>query len=124
MLHVKGRVKQGSKRGAYFVSLYRDRIIKACGFEPFPGTLNVECQELARMPYRANFITSFTKNGKQFGAVWCYPALIFNTAAAVIMPEETQHNSHTIEVISQYCLRTKFKLKDGDYVKIDIDEAD
>ena len=124
MLHVKGRVVQGSKRGAYFVSLYKDRLVKACGFDPFPGTLNIECSDVPRMPSKANFISSFTRQGKEFGAVWCYPATIFSTAAAVVVPEETHHNQQTIEVISRRCLRTEFNLKNGDYVKVTIDGAD
>lgn len=120
---VKGRVVSGPKEGAYFVSIYRDKLKNAVGFEPFPGTLNIECNTLPRYPNRSHFISSWTEKGKKFGAVWCYPCIILNTRGAVVVPDKTQHPKNIVEVISPYCLRTKFSLRNGDYVDVEIEEV-
>ncbi|MBN3037578.1 MAG: CTP-dependent riboflavin kinase [Candidatus Diapherotrites archaeon] len=122
-LIVKGRLVQGSKEGAYWVSQYRSKLMNACGFDPFPGTLNIEANEVPRYPSKANFISSFTQEGKEFGAVWCYPCVILNARGAVVVPEATHHSTRIVEVIAPYPLKSKFDLKTGDYVEVEVDEA-
>ena len=119
-LILKGRVASGSKEGAYFISKYREKLENITGFHPFPGTLNLECTQVPRMPTRAKFISSWTDGKSSFGAVWCYPCVLLNTRGYVVVPEKARHAPNVIEIISPYCLRHKFKLKDGDYVDIEI----
>ncbi len=92
------------------------------GYDPFPGTLNIEVPVAPSFPTRSNFISSWTDSGKQFGAVWMYPAVMLNTKVTVVVPELTHHGSKVVEVISQHCLRAKFHLKDGDYVEVEVEE--
>ena len=110
-LLLKGRVVSGDKTGAYFISKYAAKMKARLGYDPFPG-----------FPTRSNFISSWTDSGKQFGAVWMYPAVMLNTKVTVVVPELTHHGSKVVEVISQHCLRAKFHLKDGDYVEVEVEE--
>ena len=121
---IKGRVTSGSKEGAYFISKYRNKLVAALGFKPFPGTLNVEVPFPPKYPMKSNFISSFTEQGKEYGAVWCYPAVILNHKCAVIVPEFSHHGSKTVEIVSVHPMRTKFGLRDGDYVTIEIEEVE
>ena len=122
-LLLKGRVVSGDKTGAYFMSQYRGKIKSKVGFDPFPGTFNIECTTVPRMPTRSHFISSWTDSGKKYGAVWVYPAIMLNTRVAVVVPEMTHHANNVVEVISDHCLRSKLNLKNGDYVEFEVNEA-
>ncbi|MCD6523326.1 MAG: CTP-dependent riboflavin kinase [Candidatus Diapherotrites archaeon] len=122
-LILKGRVVSGSKEGAYFISKYTDKLEKITKFHPFPGTLNIECNVAPNYPSRGHFISSWTEGGKRFGAVWLYPCILLNTRGYVIVPEMARHAPNIIEVISPYCLRHKFNLKDGDYLEVEVEEV-
>lgn len=122
-LILKGRVVNGDKTGAYFVSLYADRIKVKTGYDVFPGTLNIKCNDVPRFPTRSHFISSWTDRGRKFGAVWIYPAMMLNTPVHVIVPEMSHHGSEVVEVISPYCLKSKLGLKNGDYIEIEVNEA-
>ena len=122
-LILKGRVVNGDKSGAYFISQYVGKIRSKLGYAPFPGTLNIECNTTPRFPTRSHFISSWAEHGKQFGAVWIYPATMLNTRVHVVVPEMTSHASNIVEVISPHCLKSKLKLKNGDFVEIEIEAA-
>ncbi len=120
---LKGRVVSGDKTGAYFISKYAERIKSKLGYDPFPGTLNIELNHAPNLPTRSHFISSWSEAGRNFGAVWIYPSIMLNTKVFVIVPEMTHHAKNVIEIVSQHCLRTKLKLKNGDYVEIEVNEA-
>ncbi len=122
-LILKGRVVNGDKSGAYFISQYASRIKSKVGYAPFPGTLNIECATIPRFPARSHFISSWTNRGRRFGAVWIYPATVLNTRVHVVVPEMTTHASNIIEVISPHCLKSKLGLKDGDFVEVEVEGA-
>jgi len=122
-LLLKGRLVSGDKTGAYFISKYASRIKAKLGYDPFPGTLNVEVAFPPKFPTRSHFVSSWTEGGKQYGAVWMYPAMMLNSKVTVVVPELTHHGSKIVEVVSPYCLRSKFRLKDGDYVDLEVDEV-
>jgi riboflavin kinase len=120
---LKGRVVSGAKEGAYFISIYADKLEKLLDFRPFPGTLNIEVNAPFIQPKRAKFIASFTVKGKGYGAVWCYPCIMLNTKGYVMIPEKSRHSPNIVEIISPACLKTKLNLKNGDYVEVEVDEA-
>ena len=122
-LILKGRVVNGNKSGAYFISQYSSKINSKVGYTPFPGTLNIECNTTPRFPTRSKFISSWTERGKEHGAVWIYSATMLNTKVHVVVPELTSHANNIIEVISPHCLKSKLNLKNGDFVEIEIDDA-
>jgi len=122
-MQVKGRVVSGAKEGAYFISIYKDKIQDKTGFHPFPGTLNIESNTYPVWSTKAEFISAWTQGDKEFGAVWIYPCDFKGTEAAVVVPDLTRHSKNIVELISPHCLRTKFDLKDGDYVDFSVQEV-
>lgn len=123
-LFIKGRIISGLKEGAYYVAIYKDKIEKICGFHPFTGTLNIDCNAEPLFPEKTHFIGSFKVNGAEFGAVWLYPATFKGEQAFVLVPDLAKHTRKVIEIISPNCLRTKYGLKDGDHVEISIHPVD
>ena len=117
-----GKIASGPKEGAYWVSKYSDRIYDKLGFHPFPGTLNIKVDGPIRYPEKGVFIPSWKEKRQYFGAVFLFPAIMLNTKVWVILPEEQRHTD-VIEVISESRLRTKFDLRDGDDVEIEIYDA-
>jgi riboflavin kinase len=117
---LKGRVVNGAKEGAFFISKYRDKIREKAGFEPFPGTLNVECNSTPIWPTKSMFIPSWTEEGREFGAVWMYRCKFKNAPAAIVVPDLTRHAANVIEIISPHCLKTKYSLKTGDFVDVEV----
>lgn len=116
----EGEVVTGVKQGAVFISRYEQKIRDACGFNPFPGTLNVKLKEEPSLPEHSNFISSWTERGYEYGAVWCYPCTINGLQAALLVPEKAEHGVETVEIISPFCLRTRLGLKNGRKVRIEI----
>jgi riboflavin kinase len=123
-LKLKGKIVGGNKTGASFVRKYEDKLKDACGFSPFPGTLNLDVGEDARLPSKSYFISSWTERGTGYGAVWCYPCILRNLQCAVVVPEKTVHASRVVEVISPYCLKSRLGLKTGDVVELEVMPAE
>ena len=125
---VRGKVMTGLGEGRYYISRegYRKAFGTLLGFDPFPGTLNVEVDPLDRervaelkdldgMP-----IAQFQSEGRTFGAVKCFRAQLQGVEAAVIFPLRS-HHTHVIEVISPHNLREKLALADGAEVTVEVD---
>ncbi|MDR9380427.1 MAG: DUF120 domain-containing protein [Natronomonas sp.] len=133
---LRGVVTSGMGEGSHYISLpgymrqFRDRL----GYEPFPGTLNVELSDesvrtRARMdaldPIR---IDGWADDDRTYGPAFCWPATI-QTAdgtryddAHVIAPERTHHGSDQLEVIAPDKLREALSTDDGDTLQIYVSE--
>ncbi|MFP3871506.1 MAG: DUF120 domain-containing protein [Candidatus Natronoplasma sp.] len=134
-LELQGEVASGVKEGQYFLGLegYKDRFKDKFGFEPFEGTLNVEVKGEDRQKYevlkdeRGKTIESFVEDGKRFGSVECFPCTIekkdgdekIGSNTLLIVPEKTRYDK-VVEIVSEYELRKKMDLKDGDEVRVRI----
>ena len=121
----KGKVVSGIGEGRYYTeqSGYVDQFKDKLGFLPFPGTLNVEIEFVERNKLRllkdgkAIIINEFKTKNRTFGAVRCFKAKINGVDGAIVLPLRT-HYSNVLEFISEYYLRKKLKIKDGDLVEI------
>jgi len=114
-----GRVVSGGKKAAKFIAMeeYRKEFKRKIGINPYPGTLNLIVDKKEYLSeIDGIYINGFTKNGKRFGGVKCFPAIIEHVKCAVIIPEKSKEKY--VEVISSYNLRRKLNLKDGDTVKL------
>ena len=122
---LEGTIRSGSGEGAFFLGLgwVRDGIREECGFDPYPGTLNVELtnpdllghwrdiRKLAGRPLVP------ARPGECGGTV--IPVLVEGAVrGAVIVPDVTRYGEETLEVIAPICLRSAFGLKDGDRVRL------
>ncbi len=117
-----GKVVSGRKEGAYWVSVYADKITSKLGFAPFPGTLNIRVDGPVTYPERGLFIPSWKEKGRYFGSIFLFPAEMLNMRVWVVYPEMNEDNA-VIQVISDKRLRTRLDLRDGDKVEIEMFDA-
>ena len=124
-LILAGKIVSGAGEGAYFTQI--DWVSRQCseklGFIPYPGTLNLDIAEEFLVTVESlekekgiELISPDPKfcNGKAF------PALLGETRAAIIMPEEKVrvHPKNIIEIIAPLNLKAALNLKDGDSVSV------
>jgi len=121
----KGKVVSGIGEGRYYTeqSGYVEQFKEKLNLVPYPGTLNVEIEYVERNKLRllkdskAIIIDEFKTKNRTFGAVRCFKAKINGLEGVIVLPLRT-HYSSILEFISNYYLRKKLNLKDGDSVEI------
>ena len=121
----EGSVISGLGKGAVFLSIdyYKEKIKEKLGFEPYPGTLNVqivkEKPDLLEQfaPVR---IDGFKKDSKAYGGASCYRIKINGINAAIVVPDLSEHDKTSIEIIAPVNLKSELSIRDGDKVKIQI----
>jgi len=126
-LIMRGIVTSGLGEGAFYMKQrgYREQFRRKLGFEPFEGTLNLRVSggELAKLQILWDeagiLVEGFTDSGRTFGGAKVFPATLDGAECAVILPIRTHHTDN-LEVISRVHLRSKFGLKDGDAVIVDV----
>jgi riboflavin kinase len=134
-LELDGRVTSGMGEGRHYISLsgYMAQFRERLGYEPFPGTLNVDLDEesvhtraeLSAMSGAATRIDGWEDDDRTFGPATCYAARV--TAADeryddahVIVPERTHHDTTKLELIAPTKLRDELGLDDGDRVTVSV----
>jgi riboflavin kinase len=125
---INGRVLTGLGEGAYYVHLdgYRRQFRVKLGFDPFPGTLNIQLitdadvSEFQMLKATAGVqIQGFVSGNRSFGPVVCYPAMVGSQIqGAILLIQRTHHERNVIEVIAPVNLREQLRLKDGDIVSL------
>lgn len=123
-----GRIVHGRGEGRKFLSIpgYREGVRKLLGFEPFPGTLNIEIdnsqleRRVALRERRGLLLEGFQYEGKTYGVVEFYRCKVNGLDGALIFPYRTHHGLRVLEIISPYHLKETLKLKEGSEVKIDV----
>ena len=125
---IQGRVFTGLGEGAYYVSLegYRRQFRSKLGFDPFPGTLNIQLLNEADISefqlLKATIgleIQGFVNGDRSFGPVACYSVTVNGQRiAAILLIERTHHHPDVVEVIAPINLREKLNLSDGDIVTL------
>lgn len=131
-----GHVTSGMGRGRHFITLpgydtqFRDRL----GYQPYPGTLNVELttdtatKRTALETLEAIPIDSWEDDGNTYGAATAYPATIeppnaqAYTRAHLLVPDRTDHAPTHVELIAPDHLRDHLDLADNDQVTIHVEE--
>ncbi len=111
--------------GKYYTAQqnYVDQFKQHLGFQPYPGTLNVEIKPIERnklrilRQYGGVLIEEFQTKNRTFGGVRCYPATVNGIQAAIVIPTRS-HYSTVLEIISPEFLRKVLKVNDGDQVDV------
>ena len=131
---IEGEIIKGIDEGAYYIKEYHNKINEKLNFIPYEGTLNVKLDKnfinFNFDKYVSVVIPVFKKNGRTFGKVKCIPVKlsvkskknkkeIKKESCFVIIPERT-HHKNVIEIISEFNLREKLNLKEGDDCKIEL----
>lgn len=120
-----GKIVSGVRQAAYFTQLdwVRGQCREKLGFEPWPGTLNVEFSEdflpLIETLREEEGLTLIPPD-PQFCAAKVLPCYMGNISAAIILPAEdvNVHGKHVIEIIAPVRLKDALGLDDGDSLEL------
>lgn len=129
---VQGSVTSGFGKGKEFVKLegYARQFEEQLGYTPYPGTLNLDLDtqidDLLEQ-LQPICIDGWENDQSSFGAVNCYPASVPEGDSPVplhvIVPDRTDHDTSTVELVSPKHLRDQFGLSDGSELEITIQSA-
>jgi len=134
-VELAGVVTSGMGEGRHYITLpgYMEQFRTKLGYEPFPGTLNVDLtDESVRSRARLDALEPITIEGwegeeRTYGPAYCYPASLSSAGdtygeAHVIAPERTHHGDDHLELIAPDELREALALSDGTEVTISVAE--
>ena len=134
---IVGAVTEGMREGGYYVRIpgYLKQFEKKLGFEPYYGTLNLQLSDLNKELLDENLnnrlpvlIEGFDDKdvGRSYGSVECYNCFVSRLdnqenkqKAAILKIKRTHHKKNIVEILAKDYLRDKFKLKDGDRLRIE-----
>lgn len=124
-MEIEGIVTTGYGKGAYFLGqkFYKSKFNEKCGFEPYPGTLNITISEeyLDDIRQIKSSCTNIIKPKEGFGGVKYIKAILNKEIdGAIVFPDKTTHDENYLEFIAKDNLRKKLNLEDGDKVKLKI----
>ncbi|MDG5758885.1 CTP-dependent riboflavin kinase [Natronococcus sp. A-GB1] len=133
-VELEGTVTSGMGEGRHYISLsgYKRQFADRLGYEPFPGTLNVDLREdsVRRRSAMASLepvpIDGWEDEDRTYGPAVCHPATVETTdggcyeEAHIIAPERTHHDEDQLEVIAPEKLRETLELEDGDRVTVSV----
>ncbi|ADD04525.1 riboflavin kinase, CTP-dependent [Natrialba magadii ATCC 43099] len=137
-VELQGTVTSGMGEGRHYISLsgYQRQFEDRLGYEPFPGTLNVDLR--AESVRRRSAVSSldpvpidgWEDDDRTYGPAVCYAATI-ETAdgqtyenAHTIAPERTHHDEDQLEIIAPEKLRDELELADDDHVTISVGDRE
>jgi riboflavin kinase len=144
-VELAGVVTSGMGEGRHYISLsgYMEQFRDRLGYEPFPGTLNVDLDDdsvraRARMDALDPVgIDGWEDDERTYGPAFCWPATVERVGpegrrddadgrryeqAHVIAPERTHHGEDQLEIIAPDKLREELGLEDDDHVTIHVSE--
>ena len=135
---LEGVVTSGMGEGRHYISLpgYSRQFEDRLGYEPFPGTLNVELREdsVRRRSAVSSLepipIDGWEDDERTYGPAVCYPATIETATgeryadAHTIAPERTHHDDDQLEVIAPVKLREELGLEDDDHVTVSVGDRE
>lgn len=132
-LVLDGHVTSGMGRGRHFIALsgYQDQFTERLGYEPFPGTLNIQLAEdtgprrAALEAYPSIPIDSWEEDDDSYGAAVCYSVTLESNGATydsahLLVPDRTDHTASQLEIIAPDRLRDELDLSDGDHVTVHV----
>ncbi|MFB6090257.1 MAG: DUF120 domain-containing protein [Halobellus sp.] len=136
-VELDGTVTSGMGEGRHYISLsgYMEQFTERLGYEPFPGTLNVELsEESIRSRSAMSSLSGIPIDGweddeRTFGPATCYAAAVSDGDAVaepthIIVPERTHHDETQLEIIAPVRLRDELDLADGDRVTVRVEAVE
>jgi riboflavin kinase len=131
---LEGGITGGMGEGKHYISLpgYMEQFGKRLGYEPFPGTLNIELDEEsirrrgAMETLEPIHIDGWEDEDRTYGPCVCYPVTVLADgeydSAHVIAPERTHHDEDQLELIAPIKLRGELDLDDDDRITVRVEE--
>jgi len=124
-MKIIGKIVSGTHKGSYFMSLkvYQDEFREKLGFEPFPGTLNLEISpEDGKAIFDLQDKMGTIQGSGKYGDVKFIAARLNREIdGALLFPVKTQHSHEILEFVAAKNLRKSMQLKDGDQVTLEIE---
>lgn len=133
-LSLEGAVTGGMGEGRHYITLpgYAEQFRNRLGYEPFPGTLNLDLNEesVRRRGELAGAdavaIDAWEDENRTYGAASCYAVVLVANGthyeeAHAIVPDRTHHDDDQLELIAPDRLRDALALTDGDTIEIRIE---
>jgi riboflavin kinase len=123
-LEIEGKITKGLGEGKYYLSMegYKGQMKELLGFEPYPGTLNIEVkdpwdrEQLVQL--EPIVIKGFKDKERSYGDLFAYRCRLEKHECALIVPLRTHHGPRILEVVCPFNIRRKLGKKDGDMVKV------
>ncbi len=135
-LVLRGRVTGGMGEGRHYITLsgYAEQFAARLGYEPFPGTLNLELdpESVRRRGEIAGVdavpIDAWEDADRTYGAAACYAVTLVADEgryadAHAIVPDRTHHDDDKLEVIAPDELRSELDLADGEQIEVRVEAA-
>ena len=135
-LVLRGAVTGGMGEGRHYITLpgYAEQFAARLGYEPFPGTLNLEldAESVRRRGEIAGVeavpIDAWEDEDRTYGAAACYAVTLVADGgryeeAHAIVPDRTHHDDDKLELIAPDELREELDLADDDTVEIRVEAA-
>jgi len=130
-LVLRGVVTSGMGEGRHYITLsgYAEQFRSRLGYEPFPGTLNVDLSEESvrrrgeLTGIEAVPIDAWEDDDRTYGAASCYGVTLvagnerYDEVHAIV-PDRTHHDDDQLELIAPERLRDALALDDGTGVEI------
>jgi riboflavin kinase len=136
-VELEGTVTSGMGEGRHYISLsgYVEQFRERLGYEPFPGTLNVDLdEESVRARSAVSSLPGVPIDGweddeRTFGPATCYAATVEDGGAVaeethIIVPERTHHDETQLEIIAPVKLREELGLDDGTVVSVRVEAVE
>ncbi|MFC6837295.1 DUF120 domain-containing protein [Halomarina ordinaria] len=133
-LTLAGTVTSGMGEGRHYISLsgYKRQFEEKLGYEPFPGTLNVELDEASTRSRAAMDaldpvrIEGWEDDERTYGPAFCWPVVVERDGtrygpAHAIAPERTHHDADQLELIAPDRLRDELGVDDGERVTVHVE---
>ena len=133
-VELTGTLTSGMGEGRHYISLpgYKEQFEERLGYEPFPGTFNVDLdEESVRGRSSMSSLSGVAIDGweddeRTFGPATCYAATVADGDTVVepthiIVPERTHHDETQLEIIAPVRLRDELDVADGDEVTVRVE---
>ena len=125
---ITGKIVSGVKQGAFFTQLdwVQEQCLEKLGFEPYPGTLNLEIAEeklsIIDALLQKKGIDLIPPNSS-FCSGQAVAVSVGGNPAAIVLPAEKVriHAKNVIEIISHLKLKDALNVDDGDYVTLKLE---
>jgi riboflavin kinase, archaea type len=129
IIKIQGILTSGLGTGKFFIEKedYQKSFKKSLSYIPWPGTFNLKLNSPLPKKIEYSTINGFKEKNKTFGSIKYHKCSIINKKVKnlithLIIPQKTEHDKITIEIISPKHLRKFLNVKDGDEITISIEE--
>lgn len=118
---LKGRVLTGAGNFSFWIEKLQDLYREKTGMRLFPGTLNIELDEPFELPFERARLSAEEYGGTV--SVSIVPCKVFGRAAVILRTDKADgepQSRRIIEVACEVKLRERHRLRDGDWVAVEV----